>query len=170
MSVTQSRGLARLLTDTLEARPDLVAAAKDLTIKISGCPNSCGQHHVAGLGFQGGLRKVDGKAVAQYLVHVGGGVGLDGAHFGRFVTKIPVRRLPTALERLIGLFRAEHAVGERADDFFRRVDLGKVKDVLGDLDEMAAGEAGADDFFDLDEHAANVPLSLTRGSADTLMG
>jgi sulfite reductase beta subunit-like hemoprotein len=65
MSVTQSRGLARLLTDTLEARPDLVALAKELTIKISGCPNSCGQHHVAGLGFQGGMRKVGGRAVAQ---------------------------------------------------------------------------------------------------------
>jgi NAD(P)H-nitrite reductase large subunit len=129
MSVTQSRGLARLLTDTLEARPDLVATAKDLTIKISGCPNSCGQHHVAGLGFQGGMRKVDGKAVAQYLVHVGGGIGPDGAVFGRFVTKIPVRRLPEAVERLIGLYGREKAEGERADAFFRRVSLDKVKDV-----------------------------------------
>jgi sulfite reductase beta subunit-like hemoprotein len=169
MSVTQSRGLARLLTDTLEARPDLVAQAKDLTIKISGCPNSCGQHHVAGLGFQGGMRKVGGKAVSQYRVHVGGGITAEGAHFGRFVTKIPVRRLPIALERLIGLYTAERRDGELADAFFDRIELDKVKAVLGELDEMANGEATADDYFDFDEHRANVPLNLNRGNSETHM-
>ncbi len=169
MSVTQSRGLARLLTDTLEARPDLVAAAKDLTIKISGCPNSCGQHHIAGLGFQGGMRKVNGKAVSQYLVHVGGGIGLDGARFGRFVTKIPVRRLPAALEQLVGLLRAERAPGESADNFFARIELDKVKAALGDLDELDAADAREDDFFDLDEHGANVPLSIIRGTPEQHM-
>ena len=48
-----------------------------LDIKISGCPNGCGQHHIAGLGFQGSLRKVGGRPAPQYFVMVGGGVG-DG--------------------------------------------------------------------------------------------
>jgi sulfite reductase (NADPH) hemoprotein beta-component len=169
MSVTQSRGLARLLTDTLEARPDLVAQAKDLTIKISGCPNSCGQHHIAGLGFQGGMRKVGGKAVSQYLVHVGGGIDADGARFGRFVTKVPVRRMPEVLEKLIGLYQAERADGETADAFFARVALDRVKDAVGELDELAAADATEADFFDLDEHARNVPLSIVRVDAGTHM-
>jgi sulfite reductase (NADPH) hemoprotein beta-component len=169
LSVGQSRGLARLLTDTLEARPDLVEQAKDLTIKISGCPNSCGQHHVAGLGFQGGMRKVGGQAVAQYLVHVGGGIDATGARFGRFVTKIPVRRIPIALERLIGLYTAEKQPGEKADAFFARVALDKVKEVIGDLDEMSVADATPEDFFDLDEHGRNVELKTHRPSPESVM-
>jgi sulfite reductase (NADPH) hemoprotein beta-component len=169
MSVTQSRGLARLLTDTLEARPDLVALAKELTIKISGCPNSCGQHHVAGIGFQGGMRKVGGKAVAQYILHVGGGIGPDGARFGRLVTKIPVRRMPVVLERLIRLYDAEKRDGERPDDYFARVPLDQVRSVVGELDEMTVAEASDADFFDLDEHRQNVELNIQRGSAETHM-
>jgi sulfite reductase (ferredoxin) len=169
MSVTQSRGLARLLTDSLDARPDLVAQAKDLTIKISGCPNSCGQHHISGLGFQGGMRKVGGKAVAQYLVHVGGGIDANGARFGRLVTKIPVRRLPQAVERLIGLYTSDKKDGEKPDDFFGRVATDRVRQTLSGLEEMSAADATADDFFDLDEHNENIELNMNRKSAEEAM-
>ena len=67
LAVTQSRGLGRLLGDHLRERPDLVAAAGDLSIKISGCPNGCGQHHIAGLGFQGSVRKARGPGRAAVL-------------------------------------------------------------------------------------------------------
>ena len=66
LAVTQSRGLGRLLSETLAARPDLAQEAANGVIKISGCPNGCGQHHIATLGFQGSVRKVDGRAVPQY--------------------------------------------------------------------------------------------------------
>ncbi len=169
MSVTQSRGLARLLTDTLEARPELVSAARDLTIKISGCPNSCGQHHVAGLGFQGGMRKVGGKAVAQYIVYVGGGIDAGGARFARMVTKIPVRRLPIALDRLVTLYTAHKHDGEGADAFFARVALEDVKATLAGLDEMTVADVTADDYLDLDEHRQGVDLHIQRGTADQHM-
>ncbi len=78
LAVTQSRGLGKVLSDHLAERPDLVATAGDLDIKISGCPNGCGQHHVAGMGFQGSVRRVGGKAAPQYFVMVGGGVHADG--------------------------------------------------------------------------------------------
>ena len=75
LAVTQSRGLGKFLGDHLREHPELVAAAPDLQIKISGCPNGCGRHHIAGLGFQGSVRKVGGKAIPQYFVMVGGGPG-----------------------------------------------------------------------------------------------
>ena len=100
LAVTQSRGLGKLLSDHLAKRPDHVAAAGDLDIKISGCPNGCGQHHVAGLGFQGSVRRVGGKAAPQYFVMVGGGVHDDGAHFARLAAKVPARRLPETVDRL----------------------------------------------------------------------
>jgi sulfite reductase beta subunit-like hemoprotein len=74
IAVTQSRGLGQLLGEHLRARPDVVAEAPGLRIKISGCPNGCGQHHIAGIGFQGSVRKLGDKVVPQYFVMLGGGV------------------------------------------------------------------------------------------------
>ena len=74
LAVTQSRGLGRVFADHLLERQDLVALAPGLDIKISGCPNGCGQHHIAGLGFQGSMKKVGGQPAPHYMVMVGGGV------------------------------------------------------------------------------------------------
>ena len=90
--MTQSRGLGRLLGDRLHSRPDLVAAVPGLDIKISGCPNGCGQHHIAGLGFQGSLRKVGGRPAPHYFVMVGGGVADGSTTFGRHAATVPARR------------------------------------------------------------------------------
>ena len=138
-----------MLTDHLSARPEQVAAAAGLDIKISGCPNGCGQHHVAGLGFQGSVRRVGGKAAPQYFVMVGGGVHDDGAHFARLAAKVPARRLPETVDRLLDLFKAEHAEGETARAYFERVDVARVKAVLADLEALAPGEAKPEDFVDL---------------------
>ena len=56
-----------------------MAATKGLDIKVSGCPHGCGQHYIAGIGFQGGMRKLAGKPAPQYLVYVGGGIASDHA-------------------------------------------------------------------------------------------
>jgi sulfite reductase (NADPH) hemoprotein beta-component len=150
LAVTQSRGLGRLLSDTLAARTDLVDAAPGLNIKISGCPNGCGQHHIAGLGFQGSVRKVAGKALPQYFVMVGGGPTPEGtASFGRIAAKVPAKRIPQVVERIVGLYTAEGAPGEKADAFLRRVELPKVKALLADLEQITESDALPTDFVDL---------------------
>jgi sulfite reductase (NADPH) hemoprotein beta-component len=151
LAVTQSRGLGRALADHLASRPSSVAAAGELDVKISGCPNGCGQHHIAGLGLQGSVRQVGGKAAPQYFVMVGGGVHADGAHFARLAAKVPARRMTEALDRLLGLFEAEHARGEGARAFFERVDLARVKAALADLEDLRPGDARPEDFVDLGE-------------------
>lgn len=157
LAVTQSRGLGRLLREGLEARPDLAEAAQGLKIKMSGCPNGCGQHHVATIGFQGSIRKLDGRAVPQYFVMVGGGATDEGASFGRLAAKIPARRAPQAVQRLIELYRRDRAAGESASDFFRRVEVPVVKKVLAALEPLSAAEATAEDFIDLGETAEFAP-------------
>jgi sulfite reductase (NADPH) hemoprotein beta-component len=132
----------------------VVDAAGDLNIKISGCPNGCGQHHVAGLGFQGSVRRLGARVLPQYFVMVGGGVGPNGAQFGRLAAKIPARRVPQAVERLVGLYREQRAPGEGATAFFQRVELAAVKSALGDLDKMTAQDATEVDYVDLGEAAA----------------
>lgn len=157
LAVTQSRGLGRLLGDFLQERPELVARVPGLALKVSGCPNGCGQHHVAGIGFQGSLRKLGGRAVPQYFVLVGGGVDETGARIGRLAAKVPARRVPAVLERLIGLYLEAREEGEAADAFFRRVPLERVKSTLGELERLTPEEAREEDFIDLGETEAFVP-------------
>jgi sulfite reductase (NADPH) hemoprotein beta-component len=154
LAVTQSRGLGRLLGDTLAARPDLVDAAPGLNIKISGCPNGCGQHHIAGLGFQGSVRQVGGRALPQYFVMVGGGATPEGtAAFGRIAAKVPAKRIPQVVERIVGLYAAEGAPGEAADAFLRRIELWRLKALLADLEPITEGDALPSDFIDLGDEA-----------------
>jgi sulfite reductase (NADPH) hemoprotein beta-component len=157
LAVTQSRGLGRLLEDHLRARPDLIAAADGARIKISGCPNGCGQHHIATLGFQGSVRRLGSRAVPQYFVMVGGGAHDRGATFARLAAKVPARRIPQVVERLIDLYARERQPDESATAYFGRVELDVVKQTLGDLEKLQPGDAVPADYIDLGEAAEFAP-------------
>jgi sulfite reductase (ferredoxin) len=157
LAVTQSRGLGSLLGQHLRDTPEVAALAPNLHIKISGCPNGCGQHHIAGLGFQGSIRKVGDKAVPQYFVMLGGGVDQNGAQFGRISAKVPARRMPQVVDRLLGLYRDEKHVDEAPEAFFRRVEAAKVKALLADLETMTPQDAQPQDYIDLAESREFVP-------------
>jgi sulfite reductase (NADPH) hemoprotein beta-component len=157
LAVTQSRGLGRLLTDYIREHPALIDLAPTLDIKVSGCPNGCGQHHIGAIGFQGSLRKVDDRPVPQYFVMVGGGVTPDGATFGKLVSKIPARRGAEAADRLARMFAEQRQNNETAQTFFNRVDLAEVKRLLADLEPLKAEDAKPEDFIDLAETHAFRP-------------
>ena len=160
LAVTQSRGLGRLLEDYLRARPDVIAKADGARIKISGCPNGCGQHHIATIGFQGSVRRLGSRALPQYFVLVGGGVDNHGASFGKLAAKIPARRIPDAVERLVDLYAREKAGDESAFTFFGRIPFDRVKAALADLERMAPQQAAETDFVDLGEAQAFAPEVL----------
>ena len=157
LAVTQSRGLGRLLEDHLRARPDLIEAADGARIKISSCPNGCGLHHIATIGFQGSVRRLGSRAVPQYFVMVGGGAHHNGASFGRLAAKIPARRIPQAVERLIDLYATERRPGETATQFFGRVEMDVVKGRLAELETLRPGDAVLADFIDLAEATEFAP-------------
>jgi sulfite reductase beta subunit-like hemoprotein len=160
LAVTQSRGLGRLLEDHLRGRPDLIAAADGARIKISGCPNGCGQHHIATIGFQGSVRRIGGRPVPQYFVMVGGGTEHGGASFGRLAAKIPARRIPDVVDRLIEMYGREKNEGESATAFFGRVSVERVRLTLADLERMTAADAVPEDFVDLAESAEFAPVVM----------
>ncbi len=158
LAVTQSRGLGRALTEHLSARPELVDLVPSGHIKISGCPNGCGQHHIASIGFQGSVRKLGPRAVPQYFVLVGGGCADEGtAHFGKVVSKVPVHRLTDALDRLLGLYRDHRQGDEELGAFFRRVPVSMASDALKGLAQLLPNEATDQDFIDLAETQAFTP-------------
>jgi sulfite reductase beta subunit-like hemoprotein len=151
IAVTASRGLAAQLTELLDRRPDLAAKGRGLDVKVSGCPNGCGQHYIAGIGFQGGMRKVAGRAAPQYLVYVGGGIAAERAEFGRLLGKVPARRAGATLERLLDFYAARRASGPA---FWASVPLDELRALIADLSELAETDATPDDFIDLGESSA----------------
>jgi sulfite reductase beta subunit-like hemoprotein len=137
LAVTASRAVAGAIAERLEL-PDVSAAAGGKTvIKISGCPNSCGQHHIADIGWHGAAKTVSGTTYPMYQLHLGGGVDENGARFGRQVVKVVARRVPDAVAVLLKLYEAERNTDETPAVFFRRVDPKRVVAALGDL--VAAG-------------------------------
>lgn len=167
LAVTSSMSLAKHLTRYLRnagKSADSVELARTADIKISGCPNSCGQHHVAAIGFHGTVRHVgEGKQVPEYQLHLGGGFDADGVQFGRHIVKIPARRAGEALLRLLDLYRDEHEPGEDARAFFRRVAKEDVVEALGDaiLDSRFTNLRD-DDIFDLGKEQA-FDVAIGRG-------
>ena len=95
------------------------------------------------------MRRLGSRAVPQYFVMVGGGVTDRGATFARLAAKIPARRIPTAVERLIALYARDRRAGESAPAFFARVDLAPVKETLADLETFTEADAVPADYVDL---------------------
>jgi sulfite reductase beta subunit-like hemoprotein len=167
LAVTKSRELTSAVSAALGAATgataEAVRAAEKLDVKISGCPNSCGQHHVAALGFHGTMRRVGGVAVPEYQLHLGGGIARDGATFGRQLVKLPARRVPDAVLRLLELYMKERAADEAPLAFFRRVEADTVKRALADLAEFDAATAPAEDWLD---HGDQAPFKVAIGQGE----
>ncbi|NUR55138.1 MAG: nitrite/sulfite reductase [Acidobacteria bacterium] len=156
LAVTQSRGAASLIKDRLAVVPAVARAAHDVKIKISGCPNGCGQHHVAAIGLQGSIRKLGDRVLPQYFLFVGGGVNGE-ATFGRLAAKVPARRVPEAIERLVQFYERERQPRETAAAFFARVDAAKARAAIADLEQMTLDAARPEDFIDPGDDHAFVP-------------
>src|SRR2546428_239453 len=89
------------------------------------------------------------RAVPAYQMFLGGAVDGEGAHFGRRSVKIPSRRVPEAVTRLLALFRDERRPDETALGFFKRVELERVNAALSDLASFAEADLREEDFSDL---------------------
>lgn len=167
LAVTRSRGLTTAVEAALGAATgetaEAVKAAEGLDIKISGCPNSCGQHHVAALGFHGTMRRVGGVAVPEYQLHLGGGIAREGATFGRQIVKLAARRVPDAVLRLLELYRKERTEGEAPLAYFRRVEPEVVKRAVADLAEFDAATAKPEDWLD---HGDEKPFKVAIGQGE----
>lgn len=157
LAVTQSRGLAQRLGDRFASDRSWLDRAPGLSLRVSGCPNGCGLHHVAGIGFQGGLRKVGGRAVPQYHVMAGGDLSKPDARFARLIGKVPARRITTVVERLVALYERERAEGEVIVDYLARAALPTLKAAIADLETLDESDATDEDFVDLGETAAFAP-------------
>jgi sulfite reductase (ferredoxin) len=148
LAVTASRGIGQLIAEHLTGK-QLSAAAMTTDIKVSGCPNGCAQNHVSAIGLQGGIRKVAGQLVPQYHLTIGGGVDRNGAQFGRLVAKLPARRVPEAIDRLISHYDKAKLAEETPRAFFQRLSADEARTMLADLGELTETNVKPEDFIDL---------------------
>jgi len=100
LAVTQSRGLADDIDRALDEAG--LAEVGGVRINISGCTNSCGQHHTSDIGFFGLERRAHGRAAPGYQMLLGGHVGQMAIEFGDKAVKLPARTASDAV-RLLGV-------------------------------------------------------------------
>ncbi|WP_243027013.1 nitrite/sulfite reductase [Thermus albus] len=164
LAITHSRGLAQALEAHLANLP-LVRdpGLRPIAMKISGCPNSCGQHHIADIGFYGSSRKVGEREVPHYTLLLGGRTREGEARFGQIVARIPARRTPEAVERILRRYQQERQEGENFQAFLDRVGVASFKPLLADLQEIPPYEEAPGFYEDLGAEGEVFQVSLGRG-------
>ncbi|MEY3455769.1 MAG: hypothetical protein RIR38_31 [Actinomycetota bacterium] len=161
IAVTQSRGLAGAIGERLEEEG--LAEVGGVRINISGCTNSCGQHHASDIGLFGAERRAHGKALPGYQLLLGGHVGEEQIHFGDKALRLPAKTAPQAVARVVRRFAEERTATETFSTWLARVGgATAVADGLRDLDEIPTPEVNPDFFVDYGEvgpYVANVAES-----------
>ena len=106
-----------------------------MNVKVSGCPNGCGRHHLASIGFQGAaIKGVDGDQVPAYEVYIGGRYKDGEFRYAKRITqKIPAKRLPEAITRVVGFYEGKREQDETFDDFVDRIGHSAFEPLLSDL-------------------------------------
>jgi sulfite reductase beta subunit-like hemoprotein len=122
LGITSSMGLNRAIQTKVESLNITDPLTKKIHIKMSGCPNGCGQHHLGSIGFYGASLKVNGHAMPAYVAHIGGRFDGGDLQYGtRLKVRLPAKRVPDAIEAWIKLYEAQRNDGEAFNDFFDRV-------------------------------------------------
>ncbi len=141
LGIASSRGLATELRKQLgEQSAELDEAIEGLRIKISGCFNSCGQHHAADIGFYGNSRKINGITVPHFQVVLGGQWKENAGSFGLATGAVPSKNIPEVVSRLAKRFVEEREKGELFKDFIGRLGKREIKAMLEDLTQVPSYE------------------------------
>jgi sulfite reductase (ferredoxin) len=150
LAVTQSRGLAKAIGDALEAEG--LAEVGGLRINISGCMNSCGQHHIADIGFFGAERRAHGQLAPGYQMLLGGYVGEERIHFGSKALRVPAKNAPAATVTVVRRFVEERQAGESFRAWMDRNGGAKgVAEGLKHLDVFPTPDDGPEFYVDYGE-------------------
>jgi sulfite reductase (ferredoxin) len=128
LGITSSKGVARALAEVFppgQVPDDL----KGVDIKVSGCHNSCAQHHISTIGLHGVGKRIGDHVAPVYELHLGGNV--NGApKIGQMVVKLPAKNVPAALSHLIEMYRRERMASEGLQGFITRVGKVALKEEL----------------------------------------
>jgi sulfite reductase (ferredoxin) len=128
LGITSSKGMARALAELFppgQVPDDL----KGVSIKISGCHNSCAQHHIATIGLHGVGKRLGEHVAPHYELHLGGHVN-GTAKIGQMTVKLPAKNVPAAIHHLVDVYRRDRLAGETLQSFVARTGKAKLKEEL----------------------------------------
>ncbi len=149
LGVSSSRGLAGVLREHLAKKSfEMDEAIKNLRVKISGCFNSCGQQHVADIGFYGISRKVGAYVVPHFQLVMGGQTRDNGGGYGMPIGGIPSKAVPKTVDRLAEMYLKGKQKGETFQDYIRRLGKVELKKNLSDLMEVPPYEQDPSYYVD----------------------
>jgi sulfite reductase (ferredoxin) len=141
LGISSSRGLAAELRIRLAAQnAELDEAIGGLRIKVSGCFNSCGQHHVADIGFYGVSRNKYGYTVPHFQVLLGGEWAHNAGAYGLAIGAVPAKRIPETVERITGRYRSERLQGEIFQSYIKRIGKAECKKMIEEFTDVPAHE------------------------------
>jgi sulfite reductase beta subunit-like hemoprotein len=142
LGITRSLTLAEVLSRELTGYSD--PEIQKLRIKISGCPNSCGHHHIADIGFYGNVRKIGEQQAPYYQLLLGGKVNADGVQFGRQIMSVPARPIPAIIRGLLEFYQTDRQPRETFSLWVARTPDEAIK---ARLQPFADVNSGSEDIF-----------------------
>src|SRR5918992_926477 len=146
LAITNSHRLAKeVQRKFLELGLDIDDSLRDATIKISGCPNSCGQHEIATIGFFGGATRMNNTMTPTYTMLFGGSAG-EAGELGRAVMRVPAKRVIDTTLKIIELYKNERASattagGESLHQWIIRLLKGQGSGSIKNLEDIKAALA-----------------------------
>jgi sulfite reductase beta subunit-like hemoprotein len=165
LGITSSMGLNLAIRERLAAMDITDELTRQIQVKMSGCPNGCGQHHIGSIGFYGASIKVGENTLPAYVAHLGGSHGEAGLKFGtRLKVRLPAKRVPDAVERWLRLYEAEREDGETFNAFVARVGEARFTDAVKDL--ALPVEFGIETMNSFIDWSRNVPFQVIRGEGE----
>ena len=174
LGITSSMGLAGALREEMNTWGGELLddqGVKDIRIKMSGCPNGCGLHHIANIGFHGAaLKGVDGQQAPAYELFLGGNYGDNRVEDSRVGTriprvKIPAKAAPGVLKEIVTYYKSNRAgESEKFNDFLDRVGLEELTEVAIAAEKSAQEAAPGSDLY-VDWERTNI-YKLERGEGE----
>ena len=128
LGITSSKGVARALAEVFppgQVPDDL----KGTTIHISGCHNSCAQHHISTIGLHGVGKRIGDHIAPVYELHLGGRIN-GTAEVGQMTIKLPAKNVPSAVSHLLDVYRRDRREGESLHAFIKRAGKPALKEEL----------------------------------------
>jgi sulfite reductase beta subunit-like hemoprotein len=134
LGITSSMGLNQAIQERIESMEIADPLTRRIHIKMSGCPNGCGQHHIGTIGFYGASIKVGERTMPAYIPHLGGNYEDQDVVFGhRLKVRLPSKRVPDAVERWIRHYESERNHGETFNELVERVGTDQFEELIKDL-------------------------------------
>jgi sulfite reductase beta subunit-like hemoprotein len=165
LGITSSMGLNQAIQDRIEAMSIDDPLTRKIHIKNSGCPNGCGQHHIADIGFYGASIKVGDKTIPAYIPHIGGTYEGGEVRYGqRLRARLPAKRVPEAVERWVRFYEAERAEGELFRAFVDRIGVQQFEQLVKDLTMPVEFNLENMNYFI--DWTREVPFQVVRGEGE----